>query len=72
MLVDVIFIYLIIFSAAEKGSLWCEALNSLLSLYSKDTSFTLDFNALLDRYVYLLELHQDGHTSLFRIDRHLD
>lgn len=57
--VDVILSYLIIFSAAEKGSLWCEALHSLLSLYSKDMSFTLDFNALLDRYVYLLELHQD-------------
>lgn len=36
-------------SAAEKGSFWSLALQSLLSFYTKDTSFTLDFNSLLDR-----------------------
>ncbi|XP_076078517.1 E3 ubiquitin-protein ligase listerin-like isoform X2 [Mytilus galloprovincialis] len=36
-------------SAAEKGSFWCLALQSLMTMYSKDTVFTLDFNSLLDR-----------------------
>ena len=70
--VDVILSYLTIFSAAEKGSIWCEALDSLLSLYSKDTSFTLDFNSLLDRYVCLPQHHQDRYTSLFEVEMHLD
>ncbi|XP_052088236.1 E3 ubiquitin-protein ligase listerin-like [Mytilus californianus] len=36
-------------SAADKGSFWCLALQSLMAMYSKDTVFTLDFNSLLDR-----------------------